>query len=106
MAKNPRYSAFKAVYALLCEYVHPNLGGHLLYLRKEELVEGGAKQQFDTDSTSRDVVRFLEPMTGVLLSCLEIVAVRLPAIRTFLAPLSEWCKEEVGRYSGSQEVCG
>ena len=106
VAKNPRYSAFRAVYALLCEYVHPNLGGHLLYLRKEEPVEGGARLQFNTDSTSRDVVRFLEPMTGVLLSCLEIVALRLPAIRAFLEPLSGWCKEEVGRSSGSQEVCG
>lgn len=104
VAKNPRYDAFRAVYALLCEYVHPNLGGHLLYLRKEELDAESFKMQFDTNTTSRDVIRFLEPLTGVLLSCLEIVAVRLPAVRTFLAPLNDWCKEEVGRYNGSREA--
>jgi hypothetical protein len=104
ISKNPQYNAFRAVYALLCEYVHPNLGGHLLYLREEDLVEGNVRMQFDSDSATRDVVLFLEPLTGVLLSCLEITAVRLPAIRTFLAPLSDWCKEEMGRYNGSCEA--
>ena len=99
VAAERRYSAFALMYAWLCEYVHPNLGSHLIYVRNESVDEEGvARMELGRVASVKDSIRFLEPFTGGIMSCLEIIAKRMPGMVNTTEPVGQWCKQKYIHY--------
>lgn len=98
VAKEKRYSAFRVMYAWLCDYVHPNLGSHILYVRDEAIVDGNVRMELGRVASRQEAIRFLEPFTPGILSCLEIISKNLTKLVNVTEPSGKWCKKHYADY--------
>lgn len=97
LAKQKRYQSLRLIYDLLCEFVHPNLGSNLIYVREEREIDVGVRILLGPPQSRLDTIQFLEPLTGALLSCCQITHEALPSITSKVDPLSQWCQRETIR---------
>lgn len=92
VSKDPQYSAFRHMYAWLCEFVHPNVGSHLIYLRSANIVHNRIVIGFSSSATRDEFALFLEPFVGSVCCCLQIIVETIPQLKSFLRPLDDWCR--------------
>ena len=99
VAAEKRYGAFELLYAWLCDYVHPNLGSHMLFVLDERALEDGSIRMELGRSVERDhTINLLEPFTGGILSCLEIISKKTTAVVNVTEPVGHWCREHYIQY--------
>ena len=96
VAESPRYSAFRHAYAWMCEYVHPNVGSHLIFLKSAQRLRGRLVASYRTTATREEVILFLEPFAAALCTCAEIVVTALPEYLSLVRPLEDWCDAQIG----------
>lgn len=101
LVKQKRYASIRLMYGLLCEYVHPNFGNNLIYIRKEEENEAEVKMHLGVPTCRVDMIEFLEPFTGVLLSCCEITSQCLTQLVESIAEIKHWSQLNYALYSRS-----
>jgi hypothetical protein len=102
VAANQRYGAFRHAYAWLCEYVHPNVGSHLIFLRDAREMRGRLIGVFSSKASRDDTIVFLAPFAGAICSCLEIAVTTVPLMKAFIEPLVQWCDSTCVRYPYSK----
>lgn len=93
LAKQKRYESLRLIYDFLCEFVHPNFGSNMIYVRKEEVNEVGVRILLGSPQSRHDTIEFLEPLTGALLSCCQITDETLSNINNKIEKLSKWCQK-------------
>jgi hypothetical protein len=101
--RNPDYSAFRLAYSWMCEYVHPNVGSHLLFLKRAAAFRGRIVAGYDTTATRDETVLFLEPFAAALCTCMDIIVVVLPQLVSFVAPIGRWCDSTESRLLSTSE---
>lgn len=99
ISKDKRYSSFYFIYCLLCEFVHPNFGSNLIYVRQENLTATGVEIVFGKPCSREDTISFLEPLTGVMISCCEITRDSLLKENQTFREVGLWCGKNLMEFS-------
>jgi hypothetical protein len=101
LAKQKRYASLRLTYDLLCEYVHPNFGNNLIYIRNEEENEERVTMHLGASASRADMIEFMVPFTGVMLSCCEITSHCLTQLVESVREIKGWSQFNYAQYSRS-----
>ena len=99
VASNPRYSAFRHLYSFLCDYVHPNVGSNLLFLKNAHEIRGRVVLGFGLGASPVEISDFLTPFIGGIWSCFDIATNALPQLRPIGEYLENWCESIWPKYA-------